>query len=134
MIQKRVAVTGVLLLCLLWLPACGAGARTKGLRVSLLALNTARDSTLAISAEREKQLYDTCLAEAKREPPACTKEEGHARVGAWQKKIDAVIKAIDTGYRAVHDAALLDNSKSAIQAAAAAKKALDLYHQLKDKP
>ena len=134
MISKRVAVTGVLLLCLLWLAACGASARTKGLRVSLVALNTARDSTLAISAEREKQLYDACLAEPKREPPACTKEEGHARVEAWQKKIDAVVKAIDTGYRAVHDAALLDSSKSAIDAAGAAKKALDLYHQLKDKP
>ena len=134
MIPKRVAVTGVLLLCLLWLSACGASARTKGLRVSLVALNTARDSTLAISAEREKQLYDTCLAEAKREPPACTKEEGHARVDAWQKTVDTIIKAIDTGYRAVHDAALLDDSRSAIDAAMAAKKALDLYHQLKDKP
>lgn len=134
MIPKRVAVTGVLLLCLLWLSACGASARTKGLRVSLVALNTARDSTLAISAEREKQLYDTCLAETKREPPTCTKEEGYARVGVWQKTIDTVIKAIDTGYRAVHDAALLDSRKSAIEAAAAAEKALDLYHQLKDKP
>ena len=134
MIPKRAAVTSVLLLCLLWLSACGASARIKGLRVSLVALNTARDSTLAISAEREKQLYDTCLAEAKREPPACTKEEGHARVDTWQKKIDVVIKTIDAGYRAVHDAALLDDSKSALDAAAAAKKALDLYHQLKDKP
>ena len=120
----------VLLLCLV---SCGASARTKTLRVSLVALNTARDSTLAISREREKQLYDACLAEMALAPPKCSKEEGHARVDAWQKTVDVVIKALDIGYRSVHDAALLDDSKSAIDAAAAAKKALDLYNQLKEK-
>jgi len=131
MIPKRVASI-VMLLCLLWLPACGASARTKTLRVSLVALNTARDSTLAISQEREKQLYDACLAEMALTPPKCSKEEGHARVDAWQKIVDVVIKAIDTGYRSVHDAALLADSKSALDAAASAKKALDLYHQFKE--
>ena len=121
----------VLFLCL---AACGASARTKTLRVSLVALNTARDSVLAISKEREKQLYDACLVEAALTPPKCSKDEGHARVDAWQKTVDTVVKAIDTGYRAVHDAALLDDSKSAIDAAAAAKKALDLYDKFKEKP
>jgi hypothetical protein len=112
----------------LTLGACGASSRTKALRVNLVALNTARDAVLAISKEREKQLYDSC------NPPICTKEEGHARVDAWQKKVDAVIKVIDLGYRAQHDAALLDDTKSAAAAAAAAAKALDLYQQLKEKP
>lgn len=133
MIPKRACVIGVLLLFLLCLPACGASARVKTLRVSLVALNTASDATLVISKEREKQLYDTCLAEMALTPPKCSKEEGHARVEAWQKTVDAVIKAIDVGYRSVHDAALLDDSKSAIGAATAAKKALDLYNQFKEK-
>lgn len=108
--------------------ACGASSRTQALRTSLVALNAARDTTLAVSREREKQLYDSC------NPPTCTKDEGHARVDAWQKKVDEVIKAIDVGYRAVHDAGLLGDAKSAADAAAATKRALELYKQLKETP
>jgi hypothetical protein len=119
----------VVLLVLLGLTACGASSRTKALRVNLVALNTARDTVLAISKEREKQLYDGC------NPPTCTKEEGHARVEAWQKKVDAAVAAIDLAYKATHDAGLLGDAKSAADAAAAAKKALDTYEQLKkEKP
>lgn len=130
MIQQRTGVLVVVLLC--FIAACGASSRTKTLRVNLVALNTARDAVLALGKEREKQLYDTCLAEAARNPPACTKEEGYARVEAWQKKVDVAIKTIDLGYRAQHDAALLDDTKSVAAAAAAAAKALDLYDELKD--
>lgn len=118
----------VMLICLVGLVGCGASSRTKALRVNLVALNTARDTVLALSKEREKQIYDAC------NPPTCTKEEGHARVDAWREKVDAVIKAIDTGYRAVHDAALLDDSKSTLDASTAAAKALDLYKKLKETP
>ena len=114
----------LMMLCLV--AACGASSRTKALRVNLVALNTARDAVLALSKEREKQIYDTC------NPPTCTKDEGHARVDAWRKKIDVAIKAIDVGYRTVHDAALLDDIKSVSAAAAAAAKALALYNELKD--
>ena len=106
--------------------ACGASSRTKALRVNLVALNTARDAVLTISKEREKQIYDSC------NPPSCAKEEGHARVDAWRGKVDVVIKAIDLGYRGVHDAALLADTKSASDAAAAALRALALYNELKD--
>ena len=123
MIQRRAAcLMGVVLLCLV--AACGASLRTKALRVNLVALNTARDAVLAISKEREKQIYDSC------NPPICTKEEGHARVDAWRGKVDVAIKVIDVGYRSVHDAALLDDTKSV--SAAAAAKALALYNELKD--
>jgi hypothetical protein len=115
----------VVLLVLLGLTACGASARTKTLRVNLVALNTARDAVLAISKEREKQLYDGCS------PPTCTKEEGHTRVDAWQKKVDVAVTAIDLAYKATHDAGLLGDAKSAADAATAAKKALDVYEQLK---
>ena len=131
MIQRHVARL-VVLCCLV--AACGANTRLKVFRVNVVALNTARDAVLALSKEREKQLYDTCLEEVKRVPPTCSQEEGHARVDAWQKKVDEVIKVIDIGYRAQHDAALLDDTKSAAAAAAAAAKALDLYKQLKEKP
>ena len=133
----RPAVRSVLvvLVVLLGLTSCGASARTKALRVNLVALNTARDAALAISKEREKQLYDTCLEEVKRVPPTCSQEEGHARVDAWQKKVDKAVAAIDLAYKAVHDAGLLGDAKSAADAAAAAKKALDTYEQLKkEKP
>ena len=106
--------------------ACGASARTKVLRVNLVALNTARDAVLTISKEREKQIYDSC------NPPICTKEEGHAQVDAWRGKVDGAIKALDVGYRAVHDAALLGDTKSTSDAAAAAIKALSIYKEFKE--
>lgn len=115
-----------MLLC--FVAACGASSRTKTLRVNLVALNTARDSVLVLSKEREKQLYASC------NPPSCSKEEGHTRVDAWRAKIDVAIKAIDVGYNAVHDAALLDDTKSTTAAVAAAAKALDLYKKLKETP
>ena len=126
-IQRHTArlVMLLALLCLL-VAACGASSRTKALRVNLVALNTARDAVLALSKEREKQLYDSC------NPPTCTKEEGHARVDAWRGKVDGAVKTIDVGYRAVHDAALLGDVKSASDAAAAATRALTLYNELKD--
>ena len=115
----------VLIACVM---ACGASSRLKVYRANVVALNTARDAVLAFSKEREKQIYADC------NPPSCTKEEGYARVEAWQKKVDEIIYVIDIGYRAQHDAALLDDTKSAAAAAAAAAKALDLYKQLKEKP
>ena len=126
----RHVVRLVLLLCLaLTLEACGASSRTKALRVNLVALNTARDTVLAISKEREKQLYASC------NPPTCTKEEGYARVEVWQKKVDVAIKALDLAYRATHDAGLLGDAKSASAAAAAVARALALYQELtKEKP
>ena len=126
LIQRRAAQIVMLLCLVLVLGACGASSRTKTLRVNLVALNTARDAVLAISKEREQQIYDNC------NPPTCTKEEGHARVDAWRGKIDVAVKAIDIGYRTVHDAALLDDAKSVAAAAAAAAKALSLYNELKE--
>lgn len=123
---RRVSAHLAVLLCLLGLvlSACGASARTKALRTSLVALNAARDTTLAVSKEREKQIYAGC------KPPACAKEEGYARVKSWQKKVDAVIEALDFAYDRVHDAGLLGDTKSAADAAAASKKALNLYEKL----
>jgi len=130
MIQRRMIQRHtdrlVVLLCLVALCACGASTRTKTLRVNLVALNTARDTALSISKERETQLYASC------NPPTCTKEEGHATVDAWQKKVDVVIKALDLAYRATHDAGLLGDAKSASDAGAAAARALTLYRQLKE--
>lgn len=125
MIQRRATrLVIVLLFCLV--AACGASSRTKALRVNLVALNTARDATLVLSKEREKQIYDAC------NPPSCTKEEGHARVDAWRVKVDIAIKALDVAYRAVHDAGLLDDAKSTSDAVAAAARALTLYNELKE--
>jgi hypothetical protein len=130
MIQRRASRLTVLLafIGLLVLGACGASSRLKVIRANVVALNAAGDVVLALSKEREKQLYDSC------NPPTCTKEEGHARVEAWQKKVNVVMDAINRGYQAQHDAALLDDAKSAAHATAAAAKALDLYKQLKETP
>ena len=117
-----------MLLCLIALCAgCGASAaslRIKTLRVNLVALNTARDAVLALSKEREQQIYAGC------NPPTCTKEEGHARVDAWREKVNPVIKALDLAYHTVHDAGLLGDVKSASDAGAAAVKGLALYEDL----
>lgn len=128
MLQRHAARSLVTLLCLVALCAgCGASAaslRVKTLRVNLVALNTARDAVLALSKEREQQIYGAC------NPPTCTKEEGHARVEAWRAKVDPVIKGLDVAYRAVHDAGLLADAKSASDAGAAAAKGLALYEEL----
>ena len=126
MIQRARLRLVVLVVLLGLVAACGASSRTKALRVNLVALNTARDATLTISKEREKQIFDGC------NPPTCTKEEGHARVDAWRAKVDVAIKALDLAYRAVHDAGLLGDAKSASDAATAAAKALALYKELKE--
>ena len=131
--RKRLAPTVALLLVMMLLlaAACGgASSRTKILRVNLVALNTARDAVLALSKEREKQIYDTCIAEAAQTPPACTKEQGHARVEAWQKKVDEAIRTLDIGYRSIHDAALLNDAKSESDARAAFARALVLVEDL----
>lgn len=128
LIHQQRAARFVMLLCLAFMLACGASARTKALRVNLVALNAARDTVLALSKEREQQIYASC------NPPSCTNEEGHARVDAWRGKVDVAIRALDVGYRAVHDAALLNDAKSAVDASAAAVKALAIYKELKEKP
>ena len=127
MIQHRVAQLVMLLYLTFIFGACGASSaslRVKALRVNLVALNTARDAVLALSKEREKQIYDSC------NPPICTKEEGRARVDVWRVKVDNVVKMIDVGYRAVHDAGLLGDARSGSDAGAAAVKALALYEDL----
>lgn len=126
MIPQHAGTRLLVLLCLVGLAACGASSRTKALRVNLVVLNTARDTVLAFSKEREQQIYDRC------NPPSCTKEEGHARVDAWRVKVDVAVKALDIGYRAVHDAALLDDAKSASEARAVFVKAITFVEELKE--
>jgi len=114
----RNAVTFVLLL--LFVGACGASARVKVLRVNLVALNAARDTTLVVSKEREAQIV----------AKATSKEEGRAQLDAWRAKVDVVVAALTVGYQAIHDAALLNDAKSASEAGAAAAKALALFKEL----
>ena len=124
MTQRSLARVAVVFLLVSLAVACGATARTKVLRVNLVALNTARDTVLAFSRERERQLYAEC------KPPACTKEEGYARVAVFQSKVDPVVAALDVAYRATHDAGLLGDAKSASAAGAVAARALALYDKL----
>jgi len=106
------------------LGACGAGTRTKTLRVSIVAINAARDAAAAVSKLREKQIVDGC------NQPICTKEEGHAQLDAWRAKVDAALAAIDIAHDRVHDAALLNDAKSASEAAIATAKAITLRKEL----
>lgn len=113
----------VVLLCLVSLvAACGANARVQALRTSLVATNVARDTLLMVSKERETQIVEK----------ATSKEEGRTQLDAWRAKVDVVAKAIDVAYRAIHDAALLNDAKSASEAAIAAKKVLSLLKELKE--
>ena len=127
MIQRQVPWRAAALIALsLVVTACGANARLQMYRVNVVALNTARDVVLVLSKEREAQLYASC------NPPSCTKEVGYGRVEEWQKKVDAVVEAIDLGYRAQHDAVLLDDGTSAAKARAAFIKAMSLVKELKE--
>jgi hypothetical protein len=119
----RPATRLVMLLCLVGLiAACGASARTQALRTSLVALNAARDTLLTVSKDREAQIV----------AKATSKEEGRTQLDAWRADVDKVAAAIEVGYRAIHDAALLSDAKSAREAAIAAQKALSLIKDLKD--
>lgn len=126
MIQRRLirqhAARLVVLLCLVTAAACGASSRTKALRVNLVAVNAARDTMLAVSKAREAQIVEK----------ATSKDEGRAQIDAWRMKVDVVAKAIDVAYRAIHDAALLNEAKSASEALAAVTKALALIKELKN--
>lgn len=106
---------------LLALVACGASMRTKTLRVSLVSLNAARDTTLAVSKAREAQIVEQ----------ATTKEEGRAQLEAWRARADKIVAAIEIGYRAIYAAVILNDTKSAAEAGAATAKALTLVKELK---
>lgn len=114
-------VVPVLLIALL-LGACGANARTRTLRVSLVSLNVARDTMLTVSKERETQIVEH----------AATKEEGRTQLDAWRASVDKVVVAIDDGYRAIYGAAILDDAKSVSDAVAAVAKVLALVKDLKN--
>lgn len=117
-------IVPILLVAVLAIGACGASARTKTLRASLVTLNVARDTMRATSRAREAQIVDAC------DPPDCTKEEGHARLEEWRAHVDAIAEAIDDGYDAIWAASLLDDLKSARDAGAAVTRALDLVKSL----
>lgn len=114
----RRAVPIVLLLALV---ACGASARTKALRVNLVALTAARDTVLAVSKEREAQIVEH----------ATSKEEGRAQLDAWRARVDPVVDAIKTGFEAIYAASILNDAKSASEAGAAVAKALTLAKEIK---
>lgn len=111
----------IALVLLVLLVACGASSRTKALRVGLVSLNAARDTTLAVSKEREAQIVAA----------APTREQGRAELDVWRGKVDVVAAAIDAGYRAIYSAAILNDAKSASEAAAAVEKALSLLKELR---
>lgn len=115
--QVRGPILFVLLVALL---ACGASARTKALRVGLVSLNAARDSTLAVSKAREELIVEGCLTAT----PPCTKAEVTAKVAEWRVHVDAVFDALDVAYHAVHDAWILNDSPSASAASTKVGKAL----------
>ncbi len=118
-----VPIAAVLLLALVC-GACGASARTKALRVNLVALNVARDTVLAVSKEREAQIVER----------AATKEEGRAQLDAWRQVVDEVAAALEVGYRAIYAASILDDARSAGEAGAAVQKALALVKDMKNPP
>ena len=112
---------GVSLLLLVCLAACGASSRTKALRVSLVSVNAARSTTVQVSKARESQIVDA----------ATSKDEGAAKLAAWRASVDAVMAALDVAQKAIYDAAILNDAKSASEAGAAVAKALTLMKQLK---
>lgn len=115
----------MVLLCLVALAAgCGASARTTALRTSLVSLNVARDTVRAASKAREKQIVDACS------PPTCTKDQGHAELDAWRATVDKVTVALDDGYDAIRDAAILDDAKSTSAMIAVVANAIALVKSL----
>lgn len=118
MIQRN--TTPLVLLLVLIVGACGASARQKALRTSLVALNAARDTLLAVSKEREAQIVER----------ATSKEEGRAQLNAWRVIVDEVAAAIEAGYRTIYAAAILDDAKSSGEAGAATARALALLKEL----
>src|SRR5688572_22785778 len=110
----------VMVCMLLAFAGCGANTRTKALRVGLVSLNAARDTTLEVSKAREALIVEQ----------ATTKDEGRAALDTWRAKVDVVFVALDAGYRAVFSASLLNDAKSASEAGAAIAKALALVKEL----
>lgn len=109
---------------LLALSACGASQRSRALRVGLTSLNVARDTMLAVSKERERQIVEH----------AATKEQGRTELDAWRTKVDKVALALEVGYRAIYAASILNDAKSASDAVTAVAIAVAAITALKPSP
>lgn len=115
----QIATPGLLLIALLC-AACGASARTLALRTSLVTLNVARDTLRTTSKDREDQII----------AKATSKEEGKAKLATWRSGVDKIAATIDDAYHLIYGAALLDDAKSAQDAATAVTKVLELIKDL----
>jgi len=103
--QCNIAVALLLVL----LVACGASARTRGLQTSLVAVNVARDTLVAVSDQRQAQIVET----------ATSIDQGKAALTAWRDKRAPVVDALTKAYQAIAAAALINGSITAVTAAVA---------------
>lgn len=113
--MRRPAVAILLVL----LVACGASARTRALQSQLAITNVARDTFVAVSEKRQLQIVET----------ATSREDGIAKLTAFRKARDPVVKAFEAAYRAIAAAALIDTSVAEV--AAAVTNAITLVKELR---
>lgn len=86
------------------LHGCGPSARNKTLATTLDAVNTTRDVFLAWDDKHQDEIMDACS------PPACTFEQGRARIDAYRLKRATVVKAFEITYLALSLAAINEST------------------------
>lgn len=97
--------------------ACGASARDKALRSSIVVVNAARDGFTAWDATEQQRIVDA----------ATDADSGKAKLLEHQAARDRVARVIETAYRAIGFAALANDDasmKAMLQAMAALKETL----------
>lgn len=94
----------VLLVLVVALAACGASARDKALRTSLVTVNTTRDAFVAYDAERQMAIAN--------DPAVTSYEDGIAKLEAYRKRRQVLVSRIEAAYRVIAAAAVLSDDVS----------------------
>lgn len=103
------------------LAACGATARERTLRTTLVAVNAARDGFVTYDATRQQSIVDG----------ADTLEAGRAELVAYRKRREPIVEAFATSYRALAIAAVLHADPASLaNVLDAARRLLELLEAL----
>lgn len=119
-VPSLAAVVAVFLCLLVVNAACSGSQRTKALRTTVIALNTARDGMLAFDQQHQLDLVNG----------ATSREDGEAKLAAYRTKRIVVVNAFEVAYRAVAVAATASDNPSYETALQVAQVAIQAYHDL----
>lgn len=91
---------------------CGASARERTIKATLVATNTVRDDFITLDGKAQMMIVDT----------ATTREEGVSRLLAYRAKRDVIVQGFAVVYKAIATAATTSGDPSVATMLDAARK------------